>query len=132
MLSGKAKFVPRGFQALFASIVIGLSVTLIRGHHVGSLPWQLGFACFASSLALTGSFLSLLEGIVGLTVDVVVAAVNFSGGIEKYRCTLEQEASKFLLDRCREAQASSTFMFLTAVVLLVGGMLLFSRARKGS
>jgi len=88
VLAGIANFVLRGTQALFAIIVIGLSVTLIRGNHLGSLPWQLGFAAFAGGSAfvaalvgLVGSFISLLEGKVGLIIDGPVAAVNVIGGI---------------------------------------------------
>ncbi|KAI8938023.1 hypothetical protein NX059_005697 [Plenodomus lindquistii] len=178
MISGIANFVLRGFQALFAIVVIGLSVTLIRGHHWGSLPWQLGFACFAGGLAfvaaligLAGSFISLLEGMVGLIIDGVVAVINILGGIimavklDGVKCENKgsvdngikivenelfnggtrngvtwveyqyQENEKKYVDvvlgHCREVQADTVFMFLTAVVFLVSGVLLFLRARKG-
>lgn len=178
MLSGIANLVLRGFQALFAIVVIGLSVTLIRGHHWGSLPWQLGFACFAGGLAfvaaligLAGSFFSLLEGMIGLIIDGVVAVVNILGGIilavkiNGVKCESDdsvgnslrlvhnelfnggvrnditwvgyqyqknqKKAVDVILGHCREAQADTVFMFLTAVLLLVSGVLLFLRARKG-
>lgn len=88
VLAGIANFFLRGAQAVFAIVVIGLSVTLIRGHHFGSLPWQLGFAVFAGGLAfvaalvgLAGSCISFLEGTVGLVVDGVAALINILGGI---------------------------------------------------
>lgn len=178
MLSGIANLVLRGFQALFAIVVIGLSVTLIRGHHWGSLPWQLGFACFAGGLAfiaaligLAGSFFSFLEGMVGMIIDGVVAVFNILGGIilavklDGVKCEINdsarnavalvenellnggtrdkvtwveyqhqknvKKAEDVILSHCREAQADTVFLFLTAVVLLVSGVLLFLRARKG-
>lgn len=42
-----------------------------------------------------------------------------------------KKAEDVILSHCREAQADTVFLFLTAVVLLVSGVLLFLRARKG-
>jgi len=43
----------------------------------------------------------------------------------------EEKAVDTLLGNCRKAQADAVFMFLTAIVLLVGWLMLFLRARKG-
>lgn len=88
MTSPLVGFVLRGFQALFAIVVLGLSVTLIRGHHWGNLPAVLGFSAFVGGLSflaalvgLAGSFFSFLEGTIGLIIDGVVAVINIAGGI---------------------------------------------------
>lgn len=81
-------FILRSFQALFAIVVIGLSVTLIRGHHWGNLPVVLGFSAFVGGLSfltaivgLAAAWFSFLEGTVGLIIDGVVAVINIAGGI---------------------------------------------------
>lgn len=42
-----------------------------------------------------------------------------------------QKAVDIVVGHCREAQADTVFMFLTAVLLLVSGVFLFLKARKG-
>jgi len=81
-------FVVRGFQALFGIVVLGISVSLIRGHHWGGLPASLGFSAFVggvtilgAALGVAGLFFSFLDGMVGLIVDGVVAVINAAGGI---------------------------------------------------
>ena len=78
----------RAFQALFGIVILGLSVTLIRGHHIGSLPASLGYAAFAGGVAILAAlvgiaavWLSFLEGFVGMTIDGLVAILNIIGGI---------------------------------------------------
>lgn len=48
-------FVVRGFQALFGVVVLGISVSLIRGHHWGSLPASLGFSAFVGGVTILGA-----------------------------------------------------------------------------
>ncbi|XP_014559198.1 hypothetical protein COCVIDRAFT_24469 [Bipolaris victoriae FI3] len=78
----------RGVQALFGIIVLGLSVTLIRGHHWGNLPAGLGYGAFVGGLSFVAAFIGLaatwfefLGGMVGLVIDGVVALVNLAGGV---------------------------------------------------
>jgi hypothetical protein len=81
-------FVVRGFQALFGIVVLGISVSLIRGHHWGSLPASLGFSAFVGGVTILGAalgvaalFLTFLDGMVGLIIDALVALINAAGGI---------------------------------------------------
>jgi hypothetical protein len=81
-------FVIRAFQVLFGIVILGISVSLIRGHHWGSLPASLGFAAFVggvtilgAALGVAGLFLSFLDGLVGITIDAVVAVINAAGAI---------------------------------------------------
>ena len=88
MASPILSFILRGFQFLFGIIVLGLSVTLIRGHHWGSTPASLGFAAFVGGISILGAFIGLaatwasfLEGVIGLAVDGLIALINIAGGI---------------------------------------------------
>ncbi|KAF9699043.1 hypothetical protein EKO04_002915 [Ascochyta lentis] len=78
----------RGTQALFALIVFGLSTSLIRGHHLGSLPSTLGFSAFAGGLGFVGAltgvaapWVVVLQGQTGVLIDAVTSGVNVAGGI---------------------------------------------------
>jgi hypothetical protein len=80
--------VVRGFQVLFGIVVLGISVALIRGHHWGSLPATLGFSAFVGGVTILGAafgvaalFFSVLDGMLGLIIDTVVALINVAGGI---------------------------------------------------
>jgi hypothetical protein len=88
MVSPIINFALRGAQALFAVVVLGLSVTLIRGHQWGSLPASLGFAAFVGGVSFLGamvglaaSFFDFLGGMVGLVVDGIVALLNVACGV---------------------------------------------------
>lgn len=81
-------FAIRGTQALFAIVVFGLSISLIKGHHVGSLPNTLGFVAFVGGLSFVGALLGIaahwivvLQGQVGVFMDAVISGVNIAGGI---------------------------------------------------
>ncbi|KAF1366051.1 hypothetical protein EJ07DRAFT_161099 [Lizonia empirigonia] len=81
-------FAIRGTQALFAIVVFSLSISLIKGHHVGSLPSTLGFVAFVGGLSFVGALLGIaahwlvvLQGQVGVFMDAVIAGVNIAGGI---------------------------------------------------
>ncbi|KAF2132366.1 hypothetical protein P153DRAFT_421320 [Dothidotthia symphoricarpi CBS 119687] len=78
----------RAAQALFATIALGLTITLIHGHHWGPVPTTLGFAAFVGVISLLGAaagFAShtyaVLEGKVGILIDGVVAVANMAAGI---------------------------------------------------
>lgn len=81
-------FAIRGTQALFAIVVFGLSTSLIKGHHLGSLPSTLGFAAFAGAISVISALLGIaahwmqvLQGKVGVLMDAVMAGINIAGGI---------------------------------------------------
>ena len=72
---------------LFAIIILGLTVTLMREHHIGSLPKTLGFAAFVAAVSVIGAivgfasiWVSSLQGVIGLVIDAVVVIVNSIGG----------------------------------------------------
>lgn len=80
-------FVVRGFQALFGIVVLGISISLIRGHHWGSLPSTLGFSAFVggitilgAALGLAGVFFSSLDGMISIVADTAVTIINVAGG----------------------------------------------------
>jgi hypothetical protein len=88
MVSPIINWALRAFQFLFGVVILGLSVTLIRGHHWGSLPSSLGYAVFVGGVTIVAAlvgvaavWVTFLEGIVGLAIDVVVAILNAAGGI---------------------------------------------------
>ena len=77
--------------------MLGLSVTLIRGHQWGSLPASLGFAAFVGGVSFLGSILGLaatwfdfLGGMVGLAVDGIVALLNVACGVVRISEPLSQ------------------------------------------
>lgn len=81
-------WVLRAFQALFGIVILGLAVTLIRGHEWGNLPSSLGYAAFvggitilAALIGIAAVWLEFLDGIIGLAVDGLVAVLNIAGGI---------------------------------------------------
>jgi hypothetical protein len=81
-------WVLRTFQFLFGIVILGLSVTVIRGHHWGSLPSSIGYAAFvggvtilASLVGIAATWVSFLQGVAGLALDGLVALLNIIGGI---------------------------------------------------
>jgi hypothetical protein len=87
-ISGLIGLALRGLQALFGVVILGLSVTLIRGHHWGSLPASLGYAAFiggltilAALIGIAATWVTFLEGIVGMALDGLVAILSIIGGI---------------------------------------------------
>jgi hypothetical protein len=88
VLSTIANWGLRAAQGLFGIVILGLSVTLIRAHHWGDLPSSLGYSAFvggitilAAGLGVVGSFISFLQGFVGMAIDGVVAIASIIGGI---------------------------------------------------
>ncbi|KAH8723893.1 marvel domain-containing protein [Phaeosphaeriaceae sp. PMI808] len=103
-LSALLNFALRGFQALFGIIILGLSVTLIKGIHWGSLPSSIGYAAFvggitvvAALVGLAATWVTFLEGWVGIIFDIVVALINLAGGItmtlklDGVKCSINQK-----------------------------------------
>jgi hypothetical protein len=84
----------RGFQALLGIIVFGLLITLIRGHHWGSLPTSLWLAAFIGGItflaaitetAATWFQVKVMEGVVGTLIDGVMGVLSLAGGIVSRR-----------------------------------------------
>jgi hypothetical protein len=87
-ISGLIALGLRVLQAIFGVVILGLSVTLIRGHHWGDLPASLGYAVFlggitivAALIGIAATWVTFLEGIVGMALDGLVAVLNIVGGI---------------------------------------------------
>lgn len=86
-------FVLRGFQIVFASVVLGLSVGLVRAQIEGSAsPISLRYCSFVGGLSFLGAIIGmaaewrdLLQGNIGLLIDAVVALVNIAGGVVRYK-----------------------------------------------
>ncbi|KAK3217433.1 hypothetical protein GRF29_1g3057418 [Pseudopithomyces chartarum] len=82
-------FVLRGFQLVFASVVLGLSVSLVRAQAEGSnSPISLRYASFvggltfiAAIIGIAAEWVSVLQGKVGLLIDGIVTLVNVAGGV---------------------------------------------------
>jgi hypothetical protein len=81
-------FAIRGTQIIFAAIVTGLSIDLARGHHWGGLPVILGYVCFVGCVSLLAGFaglaaswITILQGKIGLLIDGFITAVNLAGGL---------------------------------------------------
>lgn len=55
----------RAFQLLFAVVVLGLSISLIKGQKVGAAPTRQGYSAFAGAFGLVVS----LFGITAIFVD---------------------------------------------------------------
>ncbi|MCJ1364902.1 hypothetical protein MMC16_004019 [Acarospora aff. strigata] len=91
----------RAIQLIFGAIVLGLSVTLIKGQVYGSAPSQTNFSAFAGGwgilIALVGiaatTFFGALEGIAMLALDALALLCYLAAGIamavtlRAHRCT---------------------------------------------
>lgn len=84
-------FVVRGFQALFGIVVLGISITLIRGIHWGNIPFSLGFPAFVGGFTVLMAIISALlswrdicQGKIAAAIDTFVALLNLSGGVVSY------------------------------------------------
>ncbi|KAI4956076.1 hypothetical protein J4E91_000286 [Alternaria rosae] len=83
----------RALQALFGIIVLGLSVTLIRGHNplhwtISKLPTLLPFAAAIGGLTIAGalvgfvlSWTEFLRGFFEILLDIAVLLANLVGGV---------------------------------------------------
>ena len=86
----------RTLQALFGIIVLGLSVTLIRGHNplhwtVSKLPTLLPFSAAIGGLTVAGALLGLvlswtefLRGFFEIILDIAVLLANLVGGVVRH------------------------------------------------
>lgn len=88
VLGGLVNFALRGFQALCGIIILALSITLVRHHHFGELPPSLGYGAFVGGVTLAAAlvgvaatWVSFLEGWVGIIIDAVLALINIGGAV---------------------------------------------------
>ena len=95
MSKSLVSFALRGFQVIFAAVVLGLSVSLIRdqGYKFGtderySSPIILRFAAFVGGLTLLTAFVSIaaefvsaLQGKILFVIDAIITLINVAGGI---------------------------------------------------
>ncbi|PVI06030.1 hypothetical protein DM02DRAFT_610357 [Periconia macrospinosa] len=89
MVSPIVNYAIRGFQAVFASVVLGLSVTLVRNQGPGlASPLSLRYAAFvggftllAAFVGVAAEFLSALQGKVVFLLDGLVTLISISGGV---------------------------------------------------
>lgn len=86
--SSYTSMVLRGFQAIFAIVIIVISVNLINGHKEGALPVTLGFAAvvgavsmFAASVNVAANFKEFLNEQISAVIDSAAALLNLAGGI---------------------------------------------------
>ena len=82
-------FAIRAFQVVFAAVVLGLSVSLVRGQGPGlNSPISLrycsfvgGLSFFAAIIGIAGEWVSALQGKTILLIDALVTLVNVAGGV---------------------------------------------------
>ncbi|KAF2461408.1 marvel domain-containing protein [Lineolata rhizophorae] len=78
----------RFFQLLFAAVVLGLSVSLIKKQEFGDAPATMGYSAFTGGFgllaALVGTaaiFMEAISGIIILGVDGLTSLIFLAGGI---------------------------------------------------
>ncbi|KAF2648298.1 hypothetical protein K491DRAFT_684811 [Lophiostoma macrostomum CBS 122681] len=78
----------RGAEAVFASVVLALSITLIKGQVYGTSPSATNYSAFVGGITLLGAlvglastWIELLQSILGIGIDVAVLLFNLAGGI---------------------------------------------------
>lgn len=82
-------FALRGSQAVFAAVVLGLSVTLCKDQIIdGTLPASLGYVAFVGGISFVAAFIGvastwveLLQGVIGAGIDAFILVLNLAGGI---------------------------------------------------
>ena len=89
MTSPIVNFAVRGFQILFAAVVLGLSVGMVKGQGPGSQsPISLRYTAFVGGVTfltaivgIAAEWVSVLQGMVGLIIDGIVMLLNIAGGV---------------------------------------------------
>ncbi|KAF9735401.1 hypothetical protein PMIN06_002613 [Paraphaeosphaeria minitans] len=89
MTSPILNFALRGFQILFAAVVLGLSVGMIKGQGPGlNSPISLRYTAFVGGVSfltaivgIASEWISILQGMVGLVIDGLVTLLNIAGGV---------------------------------------------------
>lgn len=125
---------------MFALVIFGLSVDLIRGHHIGELPATLGFAAFIGGVSLLGAIIGIastwiqaLQGVVGAGIDAVLFLLNIIGGIVSLSITTYRRRANITTSLlpsnsrersvvrtyCRTMKSYSRSIFSMAAVVMV-------------
>ncbi|KAF2741384.1 hypothetical protein EJ04DRAFT_571486 [Polyplosphaeria fusca] len=90
MAIGIANLAVRGFQVLFAIVVLGVTGTLISGQdtRLEKVPATYGFITFAGAVAMIGAavgiaanWVEMLNGAITWGVDGVIALINLAAGV---------------------------------------------------
>lgn len=82
-------------QLLFGAVILGLSITLIKGQYFGSAPSQTDFSAFAGGWALLAALVGILattvfgalEGIPILVLDALATLFLLAAGIVRHPST---------------------------------------------
>ncbi|KAL6705875.1 hypothetical protein ACN47E_006335 [Coniothyrium glycines] len=81
-------FASRGLQMLFGIVVLGIAITLLKGHKQGALPASLAFAAVtgavsvvAAGVCLAASRFDFIHEQLVAVIDGVVFLLNTAGGI---------------------------------------------------
>lgn len=93
-MSSIINFAIRGCQIIFAAIILGLSVGLVRGQKEDlSSPISLKYAAFVGAVSfiagifgIAAEFVSALQGKISMIIDGLITLINIAGGV--VRCTL--------------------------------------------
>lgn len=87
-------FVTRGFQIIFAAVVLGLSVGMIKGQGpTFNSPISLRYTAFvggatflAGFVGLAAEWVSVLQGKISLLMDALITLLNIAGGVVRNLC----------------------------------------------
>jgi len=137
----------RAFQLLFAIVILGVSVNLAKGQHIGMVPIRTGLSAAAGALGMLASLvgiaaivLSSIPEIVTWGLDGIAGIVFLAGGIADAigiggtTCsTWKSTSNNDLLNggynlwyhvdqlqkRCTSFKADTAFMFLSFITCAV-------------
>lgn len=83
-----ANLIIRGFQLVFSAIVLGLSISLIRGQVWGGAPSQHGYAaftggfgCLTALIGFAACFVEAIPAFIMAALDGLASIVFLAGGI---------------------------------------------------
>ena len=81
----------RGFQLLFSFVIIGLSVTLMKGHKIGDAPVTTTYSIFTGAfgaitavVCLAALWVDAIKGIIVMAIDALTALFYIAGGIVSF------------------------------------------------
>ena len=89
VLASLISFAGRGLQLVFAAVVLGLSIHLIRGQGIdGTTPATTsynafvgGFGMLAALVGIVAAFVDSLNGLIMMGLDALTAVFFLAGGI---------------------------------------------------
>ena len=75
-------------QAVFGSVVLALSITLIKGQRYGMSPAATNYSSFVGAFTLLGAIIGLaatwiefLQSFIGIGIDALILLFNLAGGV---------------------------------------------------